>query len=101
MMETFEEFHRFLLLWGTPAMIREFAIWSAHLDDDDPRVQILALERFLLAIRADLGARATEPGDVMRIFLNDYDELMGTRPKVAQLPGSQTEDAASRPARAA
>lgn len=83
--ETFEEFHRFLLLWGTPKMIREFAVWSALASHDDPRVQVQATERFLLAIRADLGGKSPETGELMRIFINDYDEVMGST-SVESLP---------------
>jgi hypothetical protein len=85
----FEELGQLLMLWGTPSMVREFNAWRAEIADieDDPRRMLKALERLLFAIRKDLGSASLNEGELLRIFVNDYEEVMAPEPGHAeQLP---------------
>jgi hypothetical protein len=74
--QTFEELAQLLMLWGTPTMVRAFIACRTEIGGDDPRHNLKALERLLLAIRKDLGSGAVNEGELLRIFLNDYDDVM-------------------------
>jgi hypothetical protein len=74
------------LLLGAPSeMVQAFNAWQKKTNEiqnqDDPTQAIRVWEELLLAIRRDLGHQdaALPEGELMRLFISDYDEHFGQR----------------------
>jgi hypothetical protein len=79
--------HVNLITWAPASVIKAWIAWSrspTFKDPDNPtseelRVQFLATERVLRAIRAELGLKdsALGVGDLQRLYINDLDDVLG------------------------
>lgn len=81
---------RQLLLGASSAMVRAFNAWQAKANElqeqDDSKGAVLAWEELLLAIRKDLGHEDSDlpPGELLRLFIIDYDEHFGQPSEAAE-----------------
>ena len=76
----FHDWTRNVLLWGPEPVIVAFNAWRASLPDEGEDVGLTtmhAFERMLYSIRDDLGNPRGKlgEGDLLRMFINDYDEF--------------------------
>jgi hypothetical protein len=68
-----------LLLYGPPAIVKEWSAFRLHgvsEDETDP-TSLLNYEKFLLLVRKDFGHDDSElvQGDLLRTYVNDFDEM--------------------------
>jgi hypothetical protein len=78
MQRFFEDLSKTVLIWGPPSVVKAFVTWRRELaQHEDPRELVLALERLLYALRADLGVKSGDlaPGDLARVWINDFDDF--------------------------
>ena len=73
-----------VILWGSDEVIHSTSIWMFHLrtqngDTDKIHASIQEMEELLKLIRKDLGHsnKKIQTGDILRMFINDYDETIG------------------------
>jgi hypothetical protein len=76
----FKELTTKLLVHGSPQVIRAWLVWQRcgqQRNEDDLRL-LVAYERVLRSIRADLGHddSSLAPGDLLRIYVTDLDESL-------------------------
>jgi hypothetical protein len=75
-------FAKNLVSWGSEDIIKKYGDWVKW-DDPEASVDILGLEKILLAMREDLGYtnKELEDGDLLKTFLKGVDELLAARKK--------------------
>lgn len=82
MRKFFVEFTKELIPWGGDGVVKAFSDWkveASKLEDGTVTKHSFTLfERLLLEIRKDLGHANKNfiEGDILRIFINDYDEYL-------------------------
>lgn len=79
MVKFLREHHRKLILWSGPQGLKAYSEWYRLLQTSPPSAQtVLKLEKFFLALRADLGHsnKGLKEGDILRFILNDTDLLL-------------------------
>jgi hypothetical protein len=85
---SFEKLALQLVIWGDPRVIGAFNEFRSDVveDEDAALPNLLALERFIRAMRIDLGHddKDLAAGDLLRIFVNDLDEHLA-----AAMPSEQ------------
>jgi hypothetical protein len=78
----FGELAQRLQMWGAPPVIHAFNAWRETaqnaVEGEIPWDMFFAYEDLLLVTRADLGVSndTLERGDILRIFINDFDALL-------------------------
>lgn len=83
----FGELAQSLQLWGAPLVIHAFNAWRTTaqnaVEGEIPWDMFFAYENLLLVTRADLGVSndTLERGDILRIFINDFDALLEAQHK--------------------
>jgi hypothetical protein len=69
-----------LLLYGPTPVLKAWIAWlrTGTSNDLENPALLLAYERLLVAVRADLGHdnAGLEPGDLLRVYVNDIDDAM-------------------------
>lgn len=91
----FEDLAQTLLLWGSEPVITAFNRWrtavatepEGHLDN------LLVFEQLIFALRADLGnsSDGLGPGDLLRVFVNDIDDVLVPVADVDQIAESSPQ----------
>ena len=83
-MDAIRCFIKNVILWGSDEVIHSTSIWMFHLrtqngDTDKIHASIQEMEELLKLIRKDLGHsnKKIQTGDILRMFINDYDETIG------------------------
>lgn len=79
MLKDMMEFNQGLTLWGSSKAIRKWDEW--RLDSakgvKNPYDVLHGMEKVLIQLRKDMGEkRNLKQGDLVRLFVNDYDEVM-------------------------
>jgi hypothetical protein len=84
MMKFVSGFAQKILVWGSDDVLAGYASFRRLGNSNTSSVQtVLAIEKLLLAIRADVGHRNKnlKTGDLLSIFINDLDEFLTKGPK--------------------
>lgn len=94
--EFFKDLTTKLLLYGPPAIVKEWVAFKNHgvsEDKTDP-TSLLNYEKFLLLVRKDFGHDDSElvQGDLLRTYVNDFDEMY-TLWQAKQIAESSSEGA--------
>jgi len=75
MLEFIVNFNRRLIVWGADEVIKEWSVFKSLHDGNSPQpaMTLIAIERILYAIRADMGHKnkGLNQGDLLAIFIND------------------------------
>ncbi len=75
MLEFIVNFNRRLIVWGADSVIKEWSIFKSLHEgsNSQPAMTLVAIERILYAIRADMGHKnkGLGQGDLLAIFIND------------------------------
>ena len=77
--EFLREHHRKLILWSGPKGLKAYSDWYKQMQLTSVSAQtVLKMEKFFLALRADLGHsnRGLKDGDILRLILKDTDLLL-------------------------
>jgi hypothetical protein len=81
------------LLWGRPEILRAWNRYrtEAAAIEEGALDSLLSFERFMYALRADLGHDDEEmgPGDLLRVFINDLDEHWSDSPDPSEEIGNR------------
>ena len=68
-------FNRRLIVWGADSVIKEWSTFKSlhEVGNAPPVMNLIAIERILYAIRADMGHKnkGLGQGDLLAIFIND------------------------------
>ena len=76
MMKAFAELSESLVIWGGPAVIKAWETFQTHpFGTTTAESGALAFEKFMLALRKDIGNSnmGLGNGDLLRLFVNDLD----------------------------
>lgn len=75
MLQFVVNFNRRLIVWGADSVIKEWSSFKGLNERTNypPAMALIAIERILYAIRADMGHKnkGLEQGDLLAIFIND------------------------------
>lgn len=78
------EFNQGLTLWGSSKAIRKWDEWRlvSAKQLSDPYAVLHGMEKVLMQLRKDMGEKhKLGQGDLLKLFVNDYDEAMRKRAK--------------------
>lgn len=81
MAEYFAKFNQRMIVWGSDEVMKEYILFrarSANAANLPPKKMLQTWEQLLYAIRRDLGHnnKDLDEGDLLRLFINDYDEYI-------------------------
>ena len=85
MLQFIVDFNRRLIVWGSDSVIKEWSLFKGlhEVGNSPPEMTLIAIERILYAIRADMGHKnkGLGQGDLLAIFINDVSSyLHGQKP---------------------
>lgn len=78
------EFNQGLTLWGSSKAIQKWDEWRliSTKQLSDPYAVLHGMEKVLMQLRRDMGEkRKLKQGDLLKLFVNDYDEALKNQPK--------------------
>lgn len=87
MLSDMNDFNQSLTLWGSSKAIRLWDEWRlATVGKQPPASELLfAMERVLIQLRRDMGqGRGLKKGDLLKLFINDVDTLLGDSSPASQ-----------------
>ncbi len=85
--KAFTKFTEKLIIWGGSEVIKAWQEFRTHSWEDSDKNQgikgFMIFEKFVLALRKDLGNenKQLEDGDLLKMFINDFDEYVQTSNK--------------------
>lgn len=81
MVSFFHKFTRQLIPWGSDGVLKAFSDWKSHMvsltgSDQGLKESMFQFEKILFEIRKDIGHsnHGLQRGDILRIFILDYDQ---------------------------
>lgn len=84
LLKAMKDFIKDVMLWGSDEVVHSASLWLNHLRKQENSVQeilplVCELEELIKIIRKDLGHsnRKICKGDILRLFIKDYDETIG------------------------
>lgn len=71
-----------IIIWGSDAVLKEYARFRSATGQGAGVNALLSFEKFLYAIRADVGHknRGLSEGDLLSVFINDIDKVVKAMP---------------------
>jgi hypothetical protein len=80
MLQFVVNFNRRLIVWGADSVIKEWSVFKGlhEVSNSPPAMTLIAIERILYAIRADMGHKnkGLGQGDLLAIFVNDVNSYL-------------------------
>jgi hypothetical protein len=80
MLQFVVNFNRRLIVWGADSVIKEWSVFKGlhEVRNSPPAMILIAIERILYAIRADMGHKnkGLSQGDLLAIFINDVNSYL-------------------------
>ena len=82
LIESFVQFTEKLIIWGGSEVIKAWQEFRTHPFDTANPTTVLdgfrKFEEFVFALRKDIGNENNKlaPGDLLRLFINDYDQYL-------------------------
>lgn len=76
--ERMKEFNKALTLWGSSKAVRVWGKWrvSSGKGEVDPGDVMFGMEAVMIQLRRDVGQRRLSKGDLLRLTVNDIDEVL-------------------------
>lgn len=83
MIKDINDFNSKLSLWGSPKVVKKWNDFKQKsLEGNkqlEPKELLNAVEEVMNEMRKDLGSKSTKKGELLSIFINDSENLLGKR----------------------
>lgn len=92
MLQFVVNFNRRLIVWGADSVIKEWSVFKSlhEVGNSPPAMTLIAIERILYAIRADMGHKnkGLGQGDLLAIFINDIHPYLKNQSMTTEVLGN-------------
>ena len=83
MIKDINDFNSKLSLWGSPKVVKKWNDFRQKSIESnkqlEPKELLNAVEEVMNEMRKDLGSKSTKKGELLSIFINDTENLLGKR----------------------